>query len=301
MKNLPHIGIIMRTRNSGDILEQTLQALFSQTIKDFDLLVVDSGSTDNTVEIIRRYPARLISIPPEEYFPGKVLNAAIPQVKGDIIVFCNSDAVLQDPDTLEKLLLPFQRAEVMATFARQIVRPEAETWVRRDYQVAFPKEGDTPSWMTMSLCLAAMRRSAWLQRPFYTKAWGSEDTEWGHWARSQGHPVVYVSEAICMHSHNYTLRQLYGRRYIEGEADAFIWSKAYGIPAMLRDMMKALGRDLRYAAEVGDYWAMFKDPALRWVYYWAYYKGHQWGTERQQCANDDPAKGQNQVLKRYDK
>ncbi|MDX1932665.1 MAG: glycosyltransferase family A protein, partial [Capsulimonadales bacterium] len=224
MTTTPRATVLMRSKNSDWVIGQALAGLFAQNYTDFELLVVDSGSTDRTLEYVAAYPCRLERIKPENYYPGAVLNQAIEGTNTELIVFLNSDCVPLCAETLGRLVAAFDDPSVMAAFGRQVPRPEADGWVRRDYAQAFPETGDAPPWITFSLPIAAIRRSAWEKRKFYTDAWGSEDTEWGNWARQQpGWKVAYVPEAITMHSHNYTLRQLYGRRFIEGEADAFIY------------------------------------------------------------------------------
>ncbi len=296
-----HFGVtvIIRTKNVEDILSQTLKALFSQTFREFHLLVVDSGSTDKTVEIIKRYPCELISIKAEDYIPGRVLNAAIARTSSSLIVFLNSDAVLLTPESLSHLIRAFDDSSVQAAFGRQLARPDAEPWVRRDYEASFPEIGKAPSWMYLSLPIAAMRRSIWEKRPFYESAWGSEDTEWGHWAKGEGFHIQYVPSALVVHSHNYTFRQLYGRRFIEGEADAFIFRQTYSFPNMLWDLSKAKIRDFLYYMKLCHPLAFFKTPFLRFVYYWAYYKGHHWGMSRLKSGNHDIITGQKTVLAHY--
>jgi len=293
-----NITIIMRTKNSAWVVGQALSALFSQTRRDFELLVVDSGSTDATLDIVGRYPCRLLRIEAREYFPGVVLNMAIREAKGSLIVFQNSDTVPLVPTALDQLVAPIEHGSADATFARQLPRPEAHTWVRRDYDVAFPATGDAPPWMAYSLPFAALTRAAWERHPFYEEAWGSEDTEWGSWARQNGLRVRYVPEALVMHSHNYTLRQLYGRRFIEGEADAFI----------LRDRATLA----RFALRTGTSWARdalahlaARDvPGLalalprRLVYHWAHLRGHRLGEQRRKSGDRDASVGQRVVLER---
>ena len=87
------VSIIMRSKNSDWVIDRALAALISQTFTDFELTVVDSGSTDRTLEIVRNYPCRLIQIEAKSYFPGAVLNSAIENTSGELIVFQNSDAV----------------------------------------------------------------------------------------------------------------------------------------------------------------------------------------------------------------
>ena len=232
MTAVPRASVIMRSKNAEGVIAQALAALFSQDFTDFELLVVDSGSTDGTLDIVRQYPCRLLQIEPLAYYPGAVLNNAIEQTRAELVVFQNSDAVPLIPQALGRLLAAFDDPQVDAAFARQLPRPGADPWVQRDYAASFPPGGPAPPWVTLSLPLAAMRKSAWRLHPFYTDAWASEDTEWGHWASQNGRVIRYVPEALVMHSHNYTLRQLYGRRFVEGEADAFIYGGGDSLPAM---------------------------------------------------------------------
>lgn len=295
----PSVSIIMRTKDVADIVGQTLAALHSQTFRDFDLVVVDSGSKDQTLDIVGRYPARVISIRPEDYYPGRVLNRAMAETDGDIVVFMNSDVVALRPDTLERLLAAFQDPKVMAAFARQVARPEAHDWVIRDYVEAYPSDGEAPSWQPYSLPLAAMRREAWQIQPFYTDAWGSEDTEWGVRARERGFDIAYVPASLVMHSHNYTLRQLYGRRFIEGEADAFIYRNHDSRRGRVLAALRSMARDVRFSLSLGHPVQAALSLPRRAVYHWAYFKGRSLGERRRRQNDTDTSLGQRAVLSRY--
>lgn len=298
---MPRVSIIMRSKNSDWVIAQALGSLFSQNFTDFELLLVDSGSTDRTLEIASHFPARVVRIAAQDYFPGQVLNEAIRQTTSDIVVFQNSDTVLLTADALAALLRPFDSAPVQAVFGRQLPRPEADTWVIRDYRTAFPSVGPGPDWMPLSLPFAAMRRSAWQQHPFQTKSWGSEDTEWGYWARRSGLEVRYVPEALVMHSHNYTLRQLYGRRFIEGEADAFIHQDTHSPAQLFLGWLSSCYRDLVPHLQALDFTGLVATPARRWVYHWAYHQGHRLGEKRQRDQDANWRIGQTTVLDRYEK
>jgi rhamnosyltransferase len=293
------VSIIMRSKNSDWVIDQALAGLYSQTFKDFELLVVDSGSTDKTLDIVKRYPCRVIEIPPGDYFPGAVLNRSIREACGDILVFQNSDVVPLAPDSLARLLAAFEDPAVDAAFGRQIPRPEAFNWVIRDYKVSFPESGPAPEWMPFSLPLAAMRRSAWEDHPFYTEAWGSEDCEWGVWAKRTGRVVRYVPDAIVMHSHNYSLRELYGRRFIEGEADAFIHKDADSPVKLARRVLGSTLRDVAYHLKTGDLPGLVSAPVRRAVFHYGYFKGHKHGEERRRTGDRDASVGQRVVLEQY--
>ncbi|MBC8139351.1 MAG: glycosyltransferase family 2 protein [Fibrella sp.] len=294
------VTVIMRSKNSDWVIAQALAALFSQTFTDFELLVADSGSTDRTLEIVAEYPHRLLRIEPEEYFPGAVLNRAIGMAEGRIIVFLNSDAVLLTTDALTTLLTTFNDPVVMAAFGRQLPRSDAHTWVRRDYAVAFPAQKDAPKWLPFSQVFSALRKSAWEAQPFYTAAWGSEDVEWGVRARCRSWDIRYVQSAMAMHSHNYTLHQLYGRRFIEGEADAFIYGGDDSLPKMVVRILRTLAHDLLSHQAARDLNGLLASPFRGAIAQWGYYQGHRHGEKRIANNDSDARTGQQTVLRRHE-
>ncbi|MDG1874811.1 MAG: glycosyltransferase family A protein [Mariniblastus sp.] len=296
----PRVCVIMRTKNSDWVIDRALSALFSQTFTDFELTVVDSGSTDRTLDIVRRYPCRLIEIEAADYYPGAVLNSAIEQTTGDIVVFQNSDTVPLTQHALSHLVAAFDAPDVQAAFGRQIPRPEAVDWVRKDYDSSFPANEPAPPWLTLSLPFAAMRRTAWECHSFYEDAWASEDTEWGHWAKQNGVVIRYVPEALVMHSHNYSLRQIYGRRFVEGEADSFIYHGGDSSLRMLRRTLSSSAGDLKYQLARGKFGDLFNVPLRRLVYQWAYFRGRNFGNRRALKNDTDRKTGQKAVLSRYE-
>jgi len=295
----PAVTVIMRTKNSEHTVAQALAGLFSQSYQDFELLVVDSGSTDKTLALVSSFPHRLQRIAATDYFPGAVLNGAAEEARGEILVFWNSDVVPLDSGCLASLLGAFDDPEVVAAFARQVPRPEARAWVRRDYASSFPPHEPAPPWITLSLPLAAMRKAAWAQRPFYVDAWASEDTEWGHWAKQQGLKVAYVPTAMVMHSHDYTLRQLYGRRFVEGEADAFIFNSPASPWSHIRGFAVSVVSDWRHAFRSRALAELPMTIPRRAVYHWAHFLGMRHGEQRRRRGVGNARHGQQIVLERH--
>ncbi|MGE3726015.1 MAG: glycosyltransferase family 2 protein [Candidatus Sericytochromatia bacterium] len=297
--SLPKVSIILRNKNSEETMAEVLKALYSQDFDDFELIVMDSGSRDKSLEWVQPAAAQIYQLDPADYFPGKVLNQAAQKAQGEILVFLNSDVVMLNKQVLTELLKPFADEAVVASFARQVPRPEADPWVRRDYTKAFPSEGPAPRWMTFSLPLAAMRKKTWQKMPFYTWAWGSEDSEWGHRALQQGLKIAYVPQAEVMHSHNYTLKQLYGRRFIEGEADAYMQSSAYPLcKGPLRVLADSL-RDLTISLKQGQIKEGVMAFPRRLVFHLAHYRGWCHGWKRLQAHSQDASKGQVTVLQSH--
>lgn len=274
------VSVIMRSKDSGQVIDQALGALYSQSFRGFELIVVDAGSNDGTLDIVRGYPCRLVRLPAENYVSGAVLNHAIAMSRGDLLVFQSAEAVPLSPNALARLLAVFEDRRVVAAFGRQVPRPEARTGVRREQAVSFPATGPAPERLPFSLSFAAMRRSAWKRRPFTTDVRGSEDIEWGTWARRSGLLIRYLPDALVMHSHNPTLGELHDRGFSEGETDAFL-RRDQG--SLFRCAQRVLGSTLRDVADhlaAGDLRGLCAVPVRRAVYHHGYLTGHLHGETR---------------------
>lgn len=279
--------VIMRTKNSSDIIAQTLKALFSQNYKNFELLVVDSGSSDDTLEIVSTYAHRLIKVKPEDYHPGKVLNMAIKETNTKLIVFLNSDTVMLSTDTLKTLIHTQNQDGVDAVFSRQIARPEAKPWVRKDYEMAFPNSNKSPNWIFYSIPLASMKKTAWELIPFYTQTWASEDTKWGYDAKSKGLNVIYEPKAMVMHSHNYNFKQIFNRKYVEGEADSYIFDKKYSLLDFSKQYLSSIVKDTIYHIRCFEIKELCITYIRRFIYFYGYYKGCQNGNSLKNKTNQN--------------
>ncbi|NQY19822.1 MAG: glycosyltransferase family 2 protein [Campylobacteraceae bacterium] len=279
-----HVSIIIRTKDSSIIIAQTLKALFSQTFRHFDLIIVDSGSKDDTLVKCSKYKHTLIKIKAQDYHPGKVINYVLEQCDTDVIVFLNSDCVMLLTNTLQLLLDALELENIHAVFARQICRPEATSCVRRDYEVSFPM-GEKPEWMHFSLPLAAIKKEVWREVPFYTQSWASEDTKWAIDIKKKGYHVQYVKDALVMHSHNYNFKQLFNRKYVEGEADVYIFNIELNIFTVIKNYGTSVYHDFVFHLKYFDVLGFFKSLIFRLVYHYAYYRGHQNGLKRKK-SND---------------
>ena len=269
------VAVLMRTMNSSWVLPQTLAALFSQQNIKFKLYVVDSGSTDNTISILDNYPHHRLEMKVKNYVPGPVLNDCIEQIKESIIIMLNSDSVLLGPNSLYELLLPLENStNFIATVGRQLPRHDAEPWVRRDYNIAFPPNHPLPSFISLSFPLSAFRKSVWQKEKFYDKSWGSEDTEWGQRITDKKHgKIEYVPTATTMHSHNYNFKELHNRKFIEGEADFFIYNKSPNIMEMFIQYLKRSISEFIYYTRNYHFQGLPKIFIRNLFYFLGYYKG----------------------------
>ena len=109
------VSVIVPTWNEGKYLVKLLESLKSQTFKDFEVIVADSGSEDETAEVAFRYGSRLEQGPRKGAGEGRNRGARV--AKGDILVFIDSDCVASK-NLLEKVIDACEEPEVIGgTFA----------------------------------------------------------------------------------------------------------------------------------------------------------------------------------------
>jgi rhamnosyltransferase len=103
-----------------------------------------------------------------------------------------------------------------------------------------------------------------------------------------------------MHSHNYTLRQLYGRRFIEGESDAVMGAGHGSLLAVARAFAGSVARDVFHHLRGGDLAGFAMILPRRAVYHWAWLRGFRHGASRLRRGDRDVSVGQKAVLSRYE-
>lgn len=108
-KNVIKLSVIIPCFNSGKFINKTLELLYSQKTNDIEVIVVNDGSTDNTLEIVNEFKIQypdLIIINKENEGVSVARNVGIREAKGEFIYFFDSD------DSLEKDTLPFYLSEI---------------------------------------------------------------------------------------------------------------------------------------------------------------------------------------------
>lgn len=122
----PLISIIMPVYNVKDYLEGAIESVLIQQLADFELIVVDDGSTDECPEIVARYAradSRIRAIRVENGGQGRARNIGMHMAKGSYIYFMDSDDVLV-PDALNKMVEPMERFNLDVLYFDADVRIE---------------------------------------------------------------------------------------------------------------------------------------------------------------------------------
>ncbi len=223
------VSIVVRSMNDIRYIDRTMGMIRKQKFTDYELLNVDSGSTDGTYDAVQKFsPDISWQIKPEEYVPGKVLNSAVEKCTGEYIVFNNSDCIPQSEYWLENLIAPLEEdSNVAAVFGRQLCRPDARPLVRKDGERAFGDGCVAANWgHFFSLATSAVRHSLLKEFPFDPDIKYSEDIEWSWRMKQKGYKIIYAPDAEVEHSHNYTLKEVRKRFYNEGLAEGQIYRRS---------------------------------------------------------------------------
>lgn len=225
MKHFPNsVTVVMRSFNEAWAIGDTIANLFDQDFEgEIELIVIDSGSSDGSIEIIRRSGrARLIEIPLGTYVPGVVLNMGAREAAHDWIVYLNADATPVGRHWLSELLRPcVANPSFGAGFSRQIPRPDCDAVFAHDYDRCFGPDRESAQWEHFFSMVSSVTHRRVLEKvPIREDLQYAEDDEWTRRVSKEGYAIVYATKSVVMHSHNYTLRQAYKRSFGDAMAMA---------------------------------------------------------------------------------
>lgn len=208
----PLCSIIIRAYNEEQHLSKLLDGIQHQTILDREIILVDSGSTDRTLEIARQHPVKIVPIDSSEFTFGRSLNKGISVAKGQFMVIISAHCYPVYPDWLEQLLKPFENDRVAVSYGKQRGADSNHYSEEQFFRTYFPDTSQPDQGQPYTHnANAAIRRSLWEQHPYNEKVTGLEDLAWSSWAKDQGYSIAYVAEAEIIHIHSETFRQVYNR------------------------------------------------------------------------------------------
>jgi rhamnosyltransferase len=230
----PLVSIVLPTRNGADTLPALFEALSRQRVEfRYEVVAVDSGSTDGSAELLRRRADELVTIPADSFDHGLTRNLGVERARGDLVVLLVQDALPANETWLAELTAPLvAHANVAGTFARQRARSDASAitrhyhaqWVAaadidRTAAVARAEEFEALHPMdrflrcTFDNVCSCIRRSVWERHPFRSTPI-AEDLEWAREVLLAGHRLVYTPRAAVIHSHDRPARYELARTYL---------------------------------------------------------------------------------------
>ncbi len=222
----PDVAVIVLTRNAGELWEQWIEGVQRQTIQAGRYLVVDSSSSDQTVQQALAAGLEVYSIAAATFNHGGTRQLAAELCHGaEYLVFLTQDAVLDEPDSLELLLAQLTDAKVGMAYGRHIPHSQASLIEKHARSYTYPETSAVRSKADLeqlgfraafsSDVYAAYRANALRSiGGFPEHIIVSEDSYVSARLLLAGWTVVYSAESAVRHSHQYSLLQIF-RRYFD--------------------------------------------------------------------------------------
>ncbi len=233
MRQIPKVSVVIPTKNAGPLFRDTLEKLKAQEYEgNVELVVIDSGSIDDTVAIANEYGATIISIPPDEFDHGLTRNKAIEAASGEIIVLISQDVIPGNQYLIRNFVAAFDDPKVAGACARQVPREDADILTKRNLNIWLTgRKTEEIRWIkdwqiyrglspleryyvcNFDNVCSAIRKSVWLDIPFRANEFG-EDIDWAHQVLEAGWKIAYWPNACVIHSHNRFIKYEYDRNFV---------------------------------------------------------------------------------------
>lgn len=229
------VSIVIPTKNGGSLFDEVLTMIDKQeTEYEYEVICVDSGSTDDTVEIIKRHHCILKQIDKTEFGHGKTRNLGASLGTGEYIIFITQDALPYDTHWIQNFIDGMKSdPEIVGGFGKHYPYPDCNIFDKRDLTLLFQGYGTTNTIYQLedkerykneegyrhllafySDNNSCMRRDIWEKYP-YDDVNFAEDQIWAKKMIELGYKKLYCPYAGVYHSHNYELETYKQRFYDE--------------------------------------------------------------------------------------
>lgn len=215
MPGNPDVSIVIRTKNEGKTIGRCLQMLYEQkTSYGFEVIVIDSGSTDDTLDICHKYPVITHEIPPSEFNFGRTLNLGAQLAQGKYVVALTAHAAPADRNWLEPLVSALEGDHTVAgAYSRHLANPGCHPFEAMELERGFgatkmildkpPAKARSLLFSNVSSCIT---KDVLIDVPFRELPY-AEDRDWAKNVLDRGYSIAYVPQSMVFHSHNYGIRR----------------------------------------------------------------------------------------------
>lgn len=215
------VSIIIRTYNEERHLPDLLQGIYDQKCNgiEHEVIIVDSGSTDRTLDIAKQFHTKIIHIPKENFSFGRSLNMGCAAASGEILVFVSGHCIPASQTWLCKLIDPLNNNITAYTYGAQHGDDSSRFSECRLFVKNFIAYSKIPQdGFYCNNANAALIKSVWLQYKFDEDLTGLEDMHLSKRLVEHGYKIGYVAEAPVRHLHDEDWAQI--KRRFEREAIA---------------------------------------------------------------------------------
>jgi len=268
-------SIIIRTLNEARHLGEVLESIARQQARDLqhEVVLVDSGSTDETLEIARRHGCQIQHITRDRFSFGRSLNIGCQAAAGEVLVFISGHCIPTDANWLLALCQPILAGKVEYSYGAQLGVDSSFYSERRIFEKYYPRRSQVPqSGFYCNNANAALSRKTWERYRFDEELTGMEDIDLAKRLVRDGGKVGYVAEAAVHHIHNETWKTIKRRFEREAMAIHHIMPEIHVRPwDMIRYIYTSIMLDLR--AALGERVLLKQAKNIVLYGFWQY-----WGT-----------------------
>jgi len=199
---MPETSIIIRTFNEEKHLGDLLRAIGQQEYQDYEIVSVDSGSTDKTLDIAGAFKVKILQIDSHDFTFGYSLNLGCKHAQGRYLVLVSAHVLPVDNHWLGNLIAPLKKdGKIAMVHGRQLAAQSSKFSEGRDLQkLCCPHNANS-----------ALRKDLWQERPFDEYLFGLEDVEWARYITQKGYAVHYEPKAAVYHIHEEKWHQIFNR------------------------------------------------------------------------------------------
>lgn len=210
------ISVIIRTYNEEKSIRKCLKSVFNQKINiPFEVIIVDSESTDKTLKIVSEFKVKIIKMKKKDFTFGRSLNIGCKATKGKYLVLLSAHAIIIGSNWLKTMIDNFKDPLVAGVYGKELANKDCNPITRRNrenWKDIRKVEFNNPKFCNPG---SVILKSIWEKVPFDENLIAAEDYDWAKKVQKLGFCIVYEPKAKIMHSHNETIKQIYKRFYRE--------------------------------------------------------------------------------------
>ena len=208
------VSIVIRTLNEARYLPEIFNSITRQDLKFFEIevVIVDSGSIDGTLEIAKNNSATITHIKKNDFSFGRSLNYGCKVAKGDILVFISGHCVPRDSCWLENLIKPIINGKCAYTYGKQEAKDTTKFSEAQLFKKFYPNKSSIPQeGFFCNNANSAISKEIWQKYYFDEELTGCEDMFLAKQLVADGYDIGYVHDASVFHIHNETWKQVQTR------------------------------------------------------------------------------------------
>lgn len=220
----PKVSIVIRTLNEAVHIGALLVSIKDQSYGNYEIILVDSGSFDGTVDRAKRYCDQIVKINQEDFTFGFAINYGIKHARGELICIVSAHTKPLNSDWLSELVNGFDsngiEGKIAMTYGKQLGVDTSNFSEKQDFFRRYQDEERTqfnPNYFCNN-ANAIIRKDLWIKHPFDEALTGLEDIEWAKYWLDRGYSIIYKPQAAIFHVHHESPQQIRRRFWREAIA-----------------------------------------------------------------------------------